>query len=390
MSDKPSTSEVNNTEQPEKTWADQTAKPSNRGGKGARKNRVDRRAEKNNPAKAKAITSQVENRLGLKSTEHLLAIKTGCTVRPTAVHVDLYGCNSAVVAMIDRMRNVAQRPLALLLADNAVAQRYRKVISYLLFSRICAAHQKMSYAAGTNLPLVAALTADQLRAIDAYMLNIPNFLAWMISNIGIFEYESSPVIPTLPNPAEADVTIQDAIRGNYNAMCFYVHRHRPTNGIIFPQADEALLPVLGRVWSIGLTGNAGNRRFNAATENLYHAAISPEEWNAFAAVNNALAEQKCTVHSLSLSEASGSEIARVRFNSYDELHTELQYYCTNAIDEVAVRSAIILRLGNDMNLPADSGTRFLGAYATAPLVGHGVPAPYVQAQLQMITKNESR
>lgn len=377
--------------------ADEDAKKGSRptyirkGGQGSRSKRTSDRAQRLNPARAAAITAQAEERLGIRFTEAVCILKPGSNVRPTAVNIDLAGCNSLAQDMLNHMNTVAQRPLAILLGVPINVDRYRKVVAYLLHCRVCAAQQKVSYMAGTPSPLVRLLTADRLRTIDTYMLNIPNFLAWMLTNIGVFDYESVPVVPTYPNPQEDNVTIRDAIRGNFESLCTYVQRHRQHHGAPIPVDDEALLPVLRRIYPIVTLGNAGARRFTAATSALFVNAISPEEWNAFKAINNALNEQRCTTHTFSLSEAVGTEVPRVRFNSHEESHTQVCYYATNAVDDAILRAAVVLRLGNDVMLPDDAqGTRFIGAYNRAVFVGHVTPATYVDAQLQMITKLEIR
>lgn len=338
-----------------------------------------------------ATTKDAEKRIGLTSTDALNRIITGSYLRPTAVTIDLYGSNSLANLMMQRMITVAQHPLSLLLAVAANIDTYRKVVAYLLHCRVCAAQENVSNPAGLNLPLIGLLTPVRLRTINTYMKNIPNVFAWMLTNIGNFEYESATVVPTYENPLEDAVRIQDAIRGNYESLCYYVHRHRLAGGINIPAEDEAPLAVLLRAYPLVTVGDAGNRRFTAASSALFVNAISQAEWNIFKEINDALAEQRCSVNTFSLSESIGTPVPRVRFNSHADINSEVRFYAINIADEELVRSAVILRLGNDAMVTEDeANTRFLGVYDKAVFVGSVVPQPYIDSQLKMITKVEVR
>uniref|UniRef100_A0A336MF44 CSON014003 protein n=1 Tax=Culicoides sonorensis TaxID=179676 RepID=A0A336MF44_CULSO len=58
---------------------------------------------------------------GQKSTPEILALLPSCSLRPIAMHVDLYGGNLAIKDMTERMRSIAERQLSVLLEDQVNA-----------------------------------------------------------------------------------------------------------------------------------------------------------------------------------------------------------------------------------------------------------------------------
>lgn len=351
------------------------------GGKGAKGRRKHNRAAKNKQPKADAITSQTENRLRLKNTPDLLALTPAYALRPTAVHVDLQASNLAIIDMLARMRQIAQRPLALLLGDVENVLFYRKVCAYLMFARVCASQLSTSYAAGVELPLANAIDAYQLRFIDAQCRLIPNFFAWMLSHIGHFDRDSHRVVPSIPHPGDQAVTIHDAMRGNYFSLCTYIRRHRVgQDGINIPAADGEFIPALVAAFPV----TTANHRFTDISATLFDPEVTADQWNAFTNINGALTEQNCCVRDFKLSEAVGTEISRVRFRQRVRNHEEVNYYCADNINGLTIRHAMILRLGMDVDLPESmQSSRFIMNYQQAPLSGLDVPAPYVNAQLML-------
>lgn len=379
--------EGNSSTAPESTVPPKAEK-SNSGGKPSKDRRKKSRAAKYNVPKADAITNQAANRLGLKSTETFLGLSPAYSLRPTAVHVDLFACNVAITAMLTRMRAIAQRPLANLLADVGRVSSFRKVCTYLLFSRVCAAQLNVSYATGVLMDLMDVISAEQLRIIDARCILLPNFFSWMLSQIGCFEVDSQKVVPTMPNPAQELVTVQDALRGNYFSICHYVQRHRPgANGINIPAADEEFIPHLIAMLPVAVH----NHRFTNAAVALFHEVVTGIQWDDFTVINGALHEQKCCTTDFKISEAVGTEAARVRFMTRLLNHEQVDFYCCDTVDNLIIKNALIVRLGMDVDLPAAMArSRFIMERGQAPLSGSDVPAGFLNAQLLMLSKLEAR
>lgn len=338
---------------------------------------VNNRADNSTPANSRA---------GLKSTTDFLSLAPVYAQRPSAVLVDLHACNVAINAMIARMRVIAHRPLAALLADNARVIAYRKVCCYILFSRVCAAQLNASYTAGLPLDLMNAITAEELRIIDARCILLPNFFSWMLSQIGCFEIGSQKVIPTMPHPAELAVRIQDVLRGNYLSLCRYVQRHRHQGGVNIPPEDIPFLPALRALFPVV----THHHRFTIATTATFDPVVTAVQWDAFTEINGALDEQKCCTRDFKVSEAIGTEVPRVRFMQRRQNHEQVDFYSNNVLNDVVIRNALIVRLGMDVDIPENMHeSRFIMNRNLAPLSGTDIPAPYIQAQLQMLAKLEA-
>lgn len=374
------------------SWANEVAeteKPQtekSKFGKGSRSRRTESRAKKFNTNTSSTITAQSENRLGISSTDDILSLKPAYALRPTGIHINLLASNQNVKEMVGRMTVIAMRPLANLLAVDGNILRYRKVCCYLLFARVCAAQQKMAYCTGQDLPLVSIITSDEFRAIDGRVNVLPNFFAWMLTQIGIFEYDTTACVPLLPHHGSETATIVQALSGNFASLCAYI-QHYSTAESPIPPADEESVRTLVEALPISISGTAASRRFSTATVALFQPVITEPEWSIFTKINGALSEQNCTVSKFNLSEASGTEVARVRFPLYQKIWNENDYYCTSIINEIYIRSALVMRLGIDQGLPPDQiGSRCMGSANYAVISGHDVPMNYLQAQLVMLKK----
>jgi hypothetical protein len=104
--------------------------------------------------------------------------------------------------MLERCVAIGQRPLALLLTpENRHA--YKRVSNYIMTVRVACAQTTTPFVAGNRLDLASVFTSDQVRNVDGRCDTLPNFLAWMLANIGKFQHQGQDVLPLLPNPESA-------------------------------------------------------------------------------------------------------------------------------------------------------------------------------------------
>lgn len=252
--------------------------------------------------------------------------------------------------------------------------------------RIAAAQTKYSFVAGYQLSLRGRYTSDLVRAADGYCDVMPNFLAWCLSQLGIFTFEDQDVVPVLPS--NDPLTAGQAIACDFQAVQNYVTAHRIGNeGADIPEAD---VPVIARLRHVlpSLNLNNLNRRFNAAAFDFWRDPISPHEWTIFTSINAALREQKMTVEGCRVSAGIGSPLPVIRFPLYELSSTEVSYYSLETVSTTLVRAALVLRPGMDEYLEDAIGTRFIGDHRTALISGHDTPALFQQAQLNMMSKVE--
>lgn len=348
-----------------------------KGGKGARSKRTDsRRAEKNSSIQT-GITSSAENRLGLKESTELASLKPASSIRPGGVHTNLLGYAENITAMLRRMRSIAARPLANLLTD-ANLLIYRRVAQFVVLARIVSAQDKLSSVAGVPLDLVGTITTDTLRLVEGKCKVIPNYLAWMLSNYGLFEFESAQHVPLLQT--EGMGAIAD---GNYSAIAEYVAAHAQVGQAV--PADER--PLINRLANILPNLQMTNAHiFNAAAIAAWH-EVNNADWTVFTEINASLAEQKLCTRDFSIMAATGTNHSIVRFPLFQPKDDTINYYCTVNSSMTTERVALILRSGIDEFLPAPrTRDRFISNPNTALVSGNDIPGTFLSAQLNMLSK----
>lgn len=346
-----------------------------RGGRGARSRRMQTRREQTNPVKQTEIQNEARTRLGLEETQNFTALKPASSVRPGGVHVNLLGFSENISVMLTRMRSIAIRPLAILLTDANVLI-YRKISLYIANARIVAAQDTVPAVAGNPLDMAGTVTSDQFRYIEGKTKVIPNYMSWLLMNIGVFELDGVKCVPLL------QINGFNAVMNcNFQAVLDYVAQHV---GEAIPE-DE--IPSVERLAQIlpNLRMTAAHR-FNNHTRDFW-LPITPDEWSIFTEINAALAEQKMCTADFSLMAATGSPQAIVRFPTFVLKDEVAQYYCTQNVTPSTEKIALCLRSGVDEFLqPARRRDRFIGNPATATLSGNDSPGLFIGAQLQMLSK----
>jgi hypothetical protein len=356
-----------------------------RGGRGSRQKRNDQRRQQQNFGVQSAIQSNVKLELGLSETTSLSQLSPATSNRPGGVHVNLLGLLDATYSMLYRFRAIAQRPLALQLTD-ANINVYRKIVCYGATLRISAAQNKVPYVVGCVLELKSQYTSDEVRLCDGNFRIIPNFLAWLLANVGTTTVDGQQIVPLLPSPPADEVTAETAMSGNFSQIVAYVHAHGAA-GHDIPEADRPIIARLAQVLP-ALVRVANGARFNQAAVAFW---VNPEpaQWAIFTDINASINEQKLAVNEFVLSSALGSPQQTVRFPLYTPPFQTTSYYSLSISSMTEIRAAIVLRSGVDEFLPQEQlRHRFIGDPTTALMHGSDIPEIFIQAQLTMLSKLE--
>lgn len=371
---------------PEATTSLETAPPrtaKSKGDKGSRRNRGEKRRDVMNAR----LDTQPTEKSGHPSalTELLPAFST----RPGGILVAPIGMSIYFHFMLIRARSVAQRQLANVMTPDNI-NILKKVLSYLIYTRIVASHILQPYVVGEPVSFSGALTSDQMRAIDGNCSIVINAFAWAMSHLGRFADEDNYSIPIVQARGDDACTVTHLQRGLFIDIVEYIRLHS-TNG---RNAEATAIPAVDRPMVNDVATYLGlaihRDRFTDATYDLWVIGaqqVSPDEWTIWREFNAAAHEQQLTVSGFRFSEALGSLSQIVRFQTLQPVDDLNTYYCVKTVDAQTIRDAIILRLGQD-HFNADGPHRYVNDNATALLLGNDVPAPYMHAQLTMISKNQ--
>lgn len=369
------------------TESSDSKKDCNKDNKARGKGSTRRREEKRLPARAKyeaeQITADTLKRLGIESTEFDV-MKPALNEYAGGVHVNLLSANSAVNEMLDQTIAVAPRSLALLLQDEANIRAYRKVASYAMTARVAHSQVEAPFITGNDLEMEHAFKASDYQLMANYFAKIPQFLAWLLSNLGRFTQDGTTTIPLLPYTSDGSkVTIDQAMSGNALSVSQYVTMHlEGAPGVMIPPDERPQARLLAR--HLPLTLNPGSTRFTAANATRYARPITADEYSRFDKLNRAMNELNFMTH-FDFLDKKGTPVPTVRIPKMEV--NELvghDYYSSVVQNPQNIRAALILKYGLDQFIPVEQQhDRYVSEPDVALVRGNDSPAPLLAAQLFM-------
>lgn len=334
---------------------------------------------------ALAITNAALKDLGLDETP-IQGLKPSMAAHPSGVQINLLSSNMTVKEQMIYTKSVAPRSLAILLDNEDMIKSYRKICAVALTARVSQAQLAAPHVTGNTLELKHRLISDSYQDLSNRLKKIPSCTAWLLGNIGLFNWYDVIHVPLLPLADEKKPDLLSALSGNYFNVAAYVHQHRGIGGANIPPEERDLANILCSAFPLDLTPH--RLRFTVASAALFQQTISHEEWQAFERINHALSELKCT-EEYNFLKLEGQPLPIVRFPDH---HTDLAAYCTyyanHAVNTRLMRAAMIMQLGKDAFLtPEQRHDRFIGPRNVAWISGGGPPGAFLNALFYLMKRN---